>query len=155
VSEPPGHEPSGDGPADRTVPAPWRVGPISRTDIVRYQGASGDMHPFHHDDDYAIARGFRGVFSVGMLTAGYLATYAAAWLGESRIRRFRTRFQEQVWPGDVLTISGRWCAPEEAGWTATSSAGRAGDVELLVAVALDCVNQDGRTVAVAHGAFVA
>ena len=34
----------GDAPPER-----W-FGPITRTDIVRYQGASGDMNPIHHDE---------------------------------------------------------------------------------------------------------
>ena len=32
---------------------PMTIGPISRTDIVRYQGASGDMNPIHHDEPFA------------------------------------------------------------------------------------------------------
>jgi acyl dehydratase len=41
---------------------PQRVfGPITRTDIVRYQGASGDFNPIHHDDDFAKSAGFPSV----------------------------------------------------------------------------------------------
>jgi acyl dehydratase len=90
----------GDRPADR------RFGPITRTDIVRYQGASGDMNPIHHDEDFARGAGFPTVFSVGMLQAGLLATFATDWLGAANVRRFATRFREQVWPGDVLVCSG-------------------------------------------------
>ena len=32
-----------------------RVGPLTRTDFVRYQGASGDMNPVHHDEVFARA----------------------------------------------------------------------------------------------------
>ena len=27
--------------------------PLTRTDFVKYQGASGDFHPLHHDEVYA------------------------------------------------------------------------------------------------------
>ena len=39
-------------------PAPLVVGPLTRTDFVRYQGASGDMNPLHHDEIFARAAGY-------------------------------------------------------------------------------------------------
>ncbi len=89
-----------------TPPEPSVFGPVTRTDIVRYQGAAGDMQPIHHDEEYARAAGFPSVFSVGMFQAGLLASWAADWLGPENVRRYRARFKEQVWPGDVLTCSG-------------------------------------------------
>jgi acyl dehydratase len=80
--------------------------PVSVTDIVRYQGASGDMNPIHHDPDVARAAGFPGVFSVGMLHAGILGSYLADLFCAERVRQFGVQFREQVWPGDVLTYSG-------------------------------------------------
>jgi acyl dehydratase len=81
-------------------------GPLSRTDFVRYQGASGDFNPIHHDEAFARAAGFPTVFSVGMLQAGYLATYVTDIFGPKNVRRFQVQFREQVWPDDVLTCSG-------------------------------------------------
>jgi acyl dehydratase len=80
--------------------------PTSVTDIVRYQGASGDMNPIHHDPGFAQLAGFPGVFSVGMLQAGILGSYLGDLFGAERIRRFGVQFREQVWPGDVLTYGG-------------------------------------------------
>jgi acyl dehydratase len=85
---------------------PREFGPITRTDFVKYQGASGDFHPLHHDETYAHKSGFPTVFSVGMFQAGLLATYATDWLGADTIRRYTMRFQEQCWPDDVLTCAG-------------------------------------------------
>lgn len=87
-------------------PEPREVGPLTRTDFVRYQGASGDFNPIHHDEAFARAAGFPTVFSVGMLQAGILAAYATDWLGPEHVRRFGVRFREQVWPDDVLTCTG-------------------------------------------------
>jgi acyl dehydratase len=87
-------------------PEPRTVGPLNRTDFVRYQGASGDFNPIHHDEEFAQAAGYPSVFSVGMLQAGILATYATDWLGADNVRTFGVQFREQVWPGDRLTCTG-------------------------------------------------
>jgi acyl dehydratase len=89
-------------------------GPLSRTDFVRYQGASGDFNPIHHDESFARSAGFDTVFSVGMLQAGLLATYCTDLLGPFNVRRFRVQFREQVWPDDTLTASGRVARVYEA-----------------------------------------
>lgn len=86
---------------------PRRFGPVTMTDIVRYQGASGDFNPMHHDDELARSAGYPAAFSVGMLGAGYLATYCTEIFGTETVRRFRTRFRELIWRGDSLTASGR------------------------------------------------
>lgn len=88
------------------VPEPRTFGPLTRTDFVRYQGASGDMNPIHHDDEFATAAGLPGVISVGMYQAGLLATWATDWLGAENVRKYRARFRDMVLPGDVLTCSG-------------------------------------------------
>jgi acyl dehydratase len=87
--------------------------PLTVTDFVRYQGASGDMNPIHHDTDFAKAAGYPGPFAVGMLQAGVLSTYATDWLGASNLRRFKVQFREQAWPGDVLTYTGKVVATRE------------------------------------------
>src|SRR5580693_5058985 len=84
-----------------TLP-PRTFGPLTRTDFVRYQGASGDFNPIHHDEEFARSAGFETVFSVGMLQAGLLATYCTDLLGAANVRRFKVQFREQVWPGDEL-----------------------------------------------------
>ena len=89
----------GSGPEAR------EYGPLTRTDFVRYQGASGDFNPIHHDEAFAASAGYPSVFSVGMLQAGMLATYCTDWLGAEHVRRFAVQFREQVWPGDHLVCS--------------------------------------------------
>jgi acyl dehydratase len=83
------------------------AGPMTRTDFVRYAGAGGDFHPLHHDEVYAREAGLPGVFGMGMLHAGILGNHLARWVGPDNIVRFTIRFTGQVWPGDVLTITGR------------------------------------------------
>ncbi len=85
---------------------PRTVGPLTRTDFVRYQGASGDFNPIHHDEEFAKSAGYPTVFSVGMLQAGILASFATDWLGADNVRNFGVQFREQVWPGDSLVCTG-------------------------------------------------
>ena len=87
-------------------PPPRVAPPLTRTDVVRYQGASGDMNPIHHDDPFATAAGYPAPLVVGMLPAGILTTWATDWLGPENIRRTRIRWRSQVWPGDTLTYGG-------------------------------------------------
>ncbi len=103
---------------------PREYGPLTRTDFVRYQGASGDFNPIHHDDEFAQSAGYPGAFSVGMLQAGILATYATDWLGPRNVRKFGVQFREQVWPGDQLVCSATVTGRDEAARTV--------DLELLV-----------------------
>jgi acyl dehydratase len=100
------------GPA----PAPRTIAPVTRTDVVRYQGASGDMNPVHHDEPFARSAGYEAPLVVGMFQAGVLASWAVDWLGAEHVRSFKVRWKEQVWPGDVLTFSGAFAREfEEAG----------------------------------------
>jgi acyl dehydratase len=83
-----------------------RIGPITRTDIVRFAGAGGDFNPLHHDEAYARAAGFETVFAMGQMQAGMLSRLATDWLGLANIRSYKVRFRAKVWPGDVLVLRG-------------------------------------------------
>jgi acyl dehydratase len=113
-------------------PKPMVVGPLTVTDAVRYQGASGDMNPVHHDSEFAKQAGFDVPLMVGMFQAGVLNTWATNWLGPENVRRTKVRWREPVFPGDVLTCSGTVAKKyEEEG-------------ERRVDLELACTNQDGK-----------
>ena len=119
---------------DLTVGAtcePFVDKPLTITDFVRYQGASGDMNPIHHDSSFAAKAGYPTPFAVGMLQAGVLGTFATYWLGAENVRAFKVQFREQAWPGDVLTYSGAVTAVRQEGG------------ERLVDVELSCARQTG------------
>lgn len=86
--------------------AELRVGPITRTDIVRFAGAGGDFNPLHHDEERARAAGFPTVFAMGQMQAGMLSRLVTDWLGLENVRTYRVRFSAKVWPGDVLVLRG-------------------------------------------------
>jgi acyl dehydratase len=94
---------------------PREIGPLTRQMFVRYSGASGDFNPMHYDDELARSAGYPSVFAQGMFSAALLADFAVDWLGAPNVRRFGVRFREQVWPGDVLTCSGKVVAVSEEG----------------------------------------
>lgn len=80
---------------------------LSRTDFVRYAGASGDFNPIHHDEEFARAAGNPTVFGHGMLTASFVARCVTDAFGPESLRRFTVRFANRVWPGDTITCCGR------------------------------------------------
>ena len=86
---------------------PVVVEKLSRTDLVRYAGASGDFNPIHHDEDFAKAAGNPTVFGHGMLTAGFVARCITDFAGVENLRQFKVRFATRVWPGDTITCQGK------------------------------------------------
>jgi acyl dehydratase len=94
------------------------VGPLKRTDFVRYAGASNDFNPIHHDDEFARAAGQESVFGHGMLSAGLLGSTLTRWFGPRSVARIRVRFVERVWPGDVLHAEGTVSTVDGAAGTA-------------------------------------
>ncbi|MGE2836900.1 MaoC family dehydratase [Mycobacterium sp. SMC-4] len=71
---------------------PLHVGPVSRTTLALFAGASGDHNPIHIDIDAAKAAGFDDVFAHGMLSMAYLGRLITSWVPQSRLRALSTRF---------------------------------------------------------------
>jgi acyl dehydratase len=101
--------PTFSNPADVAVGdrGPVRVvSDLTRTDFVRYAGASGDFNPLHHDVPRARAAGYPDVFAQGMLTAGFGASAVADWFGLANVTYYGVRFQSRVYPGETIRIGG-------------------------------------------------
>lgn len=80
---------------------------ITRTQIVKYAGASGDFNPIHHDELYAIRAGNNQVFAMGMLTAGILSHMVTDWIGDGNLKKYNVRFVNRIWPGDTVICKGK------------------------------------------------
>ena len=117
-----------------------RVEKLSRTDFVRYAGASGDFNPIHHDQTFAEASGNPTVFAMGMLNAGILSRMVTAFAGRPNVRRYKVRFATRAWPGDDVICRGH----------VTRKLAQGG--EKLVEGELVAVNQKGETLI--SGSFV-
>lgn len=79
---------------------------VTRADIVKYAGASGDFNRLHIDEPFAKAKGNDSVVAHGMLPGGYVSHMISDWFGIQHVERFRIRFQSRVMPGDSLTVTG-------------------------------------------------
>jgi len=86
---------------------PVLVSNITRTQIVKYAGASGDFNPIHHDELYAIRAGNDRVFAMGMMTAGFVSRMVTDWVGDGTLRKYKIRFATRIWPGDTVTCKGK------------------------------------------------
>jgi acyl dehydratase len=114
---------------------------LTRTDIVKYAGASGDFNPIHHDQTFAEAARYPTVFAHGMLSAGLVGKCLTDYVGRPSLKRFKVRFTSQVWPGDTITCGGKVTKKYQA------------DGENRIEGELFAKNQKGETVI--QGAFVA
>ena len=88
------------------VPA-FVVENLTRTDLVKYAGASGDFNQMHHDQTFAEKAGLPTVLSHGMLNAGFVSKCVTDYVGRENLRKFKVRFATRVWPGDTITCKGR------------------------------------------------
>lgn len=70
---------------------------LSRVDLVRYAGASGDLNPIHYNDAAAQQLGLPGVIAHGMLTMGTALRVVTDWCGDpSRVSGYSVRFSRPV-----------------------------------------------------------
>jgi len=67
-------------------------GPITRTTLALFAGASNDHVRLHIDSDYAKAAGMDDVFAHGMLSMAWLAQAVTRWAPQERLRRWSARF---------------------------------------------------------------
>ena len=82
------------------------VGPISRTNLALYAGASGDHNPLHIDTDYADQIGLPDVIAHGMLIMSYLGRVLTNNMNQNQILEYGVQFSSITNIGDVLCCSG-------------------------------------------------
>jgi acyl dehydratase len=70
--------------------------PVTRADLVRYAGASGDFNPIHWSDRVATSVGLPGVIAHGMFTMALAARALDEWVGPGRVRELGTKFTKPV-----------------------------------------------------------
>jgi acyl dehydratase len=70
---------------------------VTRADLVRYAGASGDFNPIHWSDRVATSVGLPGVIAHGMLTMALAGRALEVWAGgRDRILEYGVRFTKPV-----------------------------------------------------------
>jgi acyl dehydratase len=76
---------------------PERTFRVTRADLVRYAGASGDFNPIHWSDRVAGSVGLPGVIAHGMLTMALAARAVTGWLGDpTALVDYHVRFGRPV-----------------------------------------------------------
>lgn len=92
--------------------------PITRLQIAKFAGASGDFNPSHVDED--IARdigGMGGVFAHGMIGMGFIGQLLTDFLWDRPLRMFSTKAVKVVRPGSSLecsaVVSRKWVEDED------------------------------------------
>ena len=69
---------------------------ITRADLVRYAGASGDDNPIHQDESVAASVGLPGVIAHGMYTMALAARAVSAWYPGAEVVTFGCKFTNPV-----------------------------------------------------------
>lgn len=70
---------------------------LTRADLVRYAGASGDFNVIHWNERVAREVGLPDVIAHGMLTMAKGANLVTAWVGDpARVVEYGTRFGQPV-----------------------------------------------------------
>jgi len=109
--------------ADATVGTqlPEQVFRVTRADLVRYAGASGDFNPIHWNDRVATEVGLPGVIAHGMFTMAIAARVVTAWTGDpGALVEYNVRFGRPVVvpnndEGAEVTVQGKVGAVLEDG----------------------------------------
>ncbi|MFB4164234.1 MaoC/PaaZ C-terminal domain-containing protein [Alteribacillus sp. JSM 102045] len=89
---------------NETIPS-VTMPPVSRLDLIKYAGASGDFNPIHTIDKDAEKAGLPGIIAHGMWTMGNLSKLFTPFMEQGFIQSFSTRFTGMVFLDDVLTLS--------------------------------------------------
>ncbi|TKC19334.1 MaoC/PaaZ C-terminal domain-containing protein [Robertmurraya kyonggiensis] len=89
------------------------LSPVSRLDLIKYAGASGDYNPIHTIDDEAKKLGLPGVIAHGMWTMGNLAKLFTSYYEEGFLQDYSIRFQDMVFLDDVITLMAELTEKEE------------------------------------------
>jgi acyl dehydratase len=97
---------------------------VSRADLVRYAGASGDFNPIHWNGRFAEQVGLPGVIAHGMFTMGAAVQVVTDWIGNpGAVVDYQTRFTKPVvvedidGPGATIEVKGVIGAVDEANST--------------------------------------
>ena len=70
---------------------------VTRADLVRYAGASGDFNPIHWSERVATSVGLPGVIAHGMFTMALAARALDTWAGApGRVRELGCKFTKPV-----------------------------------------------------------
>jgi acyl dehydratase len=86
--------------------------PVTRADLVRYAGASGDFNPIHWNERFAKSVGLPDVIAHGMFTMATAIRVVTDWAGDpGAVLEYGVRFTRPVVvpdpDGTILNVAGK------------------------------------------------
>jgi acyl dehydratase len=70
---------------------------VTRAELVRYAGASGDFNPIHWNERFAVGVGLPDVIAHGMLTMALAGRLVTSWTGDpAAVVGYASRFTRPV-----------------------------------------------------------
>jgi acyl dehydratase len=80
--------------------------PISRVQLVKFAGASGDFNPLHTVEEVGEKAG-TGIIAHGMLIMGMASQAVTTWIPRKYVHGISIRFRKMTFPGEAIRISGK------------------------------------------------
>lgn len=79
---------------------------ITRVQLVKYAGASGDFNPLHTVEEVGEQAG-TGVIAHGMLIMGMAAQGVTTWIPRKNVKKLNVRFRKMTYPGEAIKVTGK------------------------------------------------
>ena len=129
------------GPGYHDLPEGAEIAPrqyrVTRRDLVRYAGASGDFNPIHWDERIAKSVGLTDVIAHGMLTMALAGRFLTEWAGDpGAVTEFGVRFSAPVVvpdddKGALVDIAGVVTGKLDGNRVTVEVTARSGDAKVL------------------------
>jgi acyl dehydratase len=116
------------------APRPY---PVTRADLVRYCGASGDFNVIHWNERIAKAVGLPDVIAHGMLTMALAGRFLTEWAGDpAAVTEYGVRFSAPVVvpdddKGALVEVSGVVTGKLDGNQVTVDVTARSGDTKVL------------------------
>jgi acyl dehydratase len=110
--------------------------PVTRLDLVRYAGASGDFNPIHWNERFATSVGLPDVIAHGMYTIAQAGRFVTDWAGDpGAVVDYGVRFSAPVVvpddEGAIIEVSGKVEEKLDGNRVAVALTARAADSKVL------------------------
>jgi acyl dehydratase len=110
---------------------------VTRADLVRYAGASGDFNPIHWNERIAQAVGLPDVIAHGMFTMALAGRFLTEWAGDpAAVTEYGVRFSAPVVvpdddKGALVEVSGVVTGKLDGNRVTVDVTARSGDTKVL------------------------
>ncbi|MGG1677214.1 MaoC/PaaZ C-terminal domain-containing protein [Neobacillus sp. NRS-1170] len=79
---------------------------ITRLQLVKFAGASGDFNPLHTIEEVGKQAG-TGIIAHGMLIMGMASQGVTTWIPRKYVNKISVRFRKMTLPGEEIQVTGK------------------------------------------------